>query len=113
VRRRCADLGVQDALFGVHDKLAAAHGLLETFGLGWRELAVIGDDWPDLPLMSRAAFACAPSNAHQEVKAVAHHLTAVPGGHGAAREFCDLLLVARGVYARLLAGQLVTLDGGR
>jgi 3-deoxy-D-manno-octulosonate 8-phosphate phosphatase (KDO 8-P phosphatase) len=113
VRRRCADLGIQDALFGVHDKLSAAQGVLQTFGLAWRELAVIGDDWPDLPLMSRAAFACAPSNAHQEVKALAHHLTAVPGGHGAAREFCDLLLVARGVYARLLAGHLFTLDGGR
>jgi 3-deoxy-D-manno-octulosonate 8-phosphate phosphatase (KDO 8-P phosphatase) len=113
VRRRCADLGVQDALFGVHDKLAAARGLMQSLALNWRELAVIGDDWPDLPLMTRAAFACAPANAHQEVKAVAHHLTTLSGGHGAAREFCDVLLVARGVYARLLAGHLMTLDGGR
>jgi 3-deoxy-D-manno-octulosonate 8-phosphate phosphatase (KDO 8-P phosphatase) len=42
---------------------------------------------------------------------VCHHVTATPGGHGAAREFCDLLLVARGVYASLLAGHLTTLDG--
>ena len=52
-----------------------------------------------------------PAQAHAEVRAVCHHVTATPGGHGAAREFCDLLLVARGVYASLLAGHLTTLDG--
>lgn len=111
VRRRCADLGVTEALFGVHDKLQAGAELLERLGLGWQELAVIGDDWPDLPLLTRCAFACAPAQAHAEVKAICHHVTATPGGHGAAREFCDLLLIARGAYARLLAGHLTTLDG--
>ena len=64
------------------------------------------------PAHLRFAFACAPAQAHAEVKALCHHVTATPGGHGAAREFCDLLLVARGAYARLLAGHLTTLDGG-
>jgi 3-deoxy-D-manno-octulosonate 8-phosphate phosphatase (KDO 8-P phosphatase) len=112
VRRRCADLGVTEALFGVHDKLQAGAELLAHLGLDWHELAVIGDDWPDLPLLARCAFACAPAQAHAEVKALCHHVTVTPGGHGAAREFCDLLLVARGAYARLLAGHLTTLDGG-
>jgi len=111
VRRRCADLGVTEALFGVHDKLQAGAELLARLGLGWHELAVIGDDWPDLPLLARCAFACAPAQAHAEVKAICHHVTATPGGHGAAREFCDLLLIAHGAYARLLAGHLTTLDG--
>jgi 3-deoxy-D-manno-octulosonate 8-phosphate phosphatase (KDO 8-P phosphatase) len=53
--------------------------------------------------MRRAALSCAPANAHVEVKAVAHHVTAATGGHGAARELCDLLLVASGRYAGLLA----------
>ena len=73
--------------------------------------AVDGDDWPDLPLLTRAAFACAPANAHAEVRAVAHHVTAVPGGQGAAREFCDLLLMAAGRYGALFHGHLQTLDG--
>ncbi len=73
----------------------------------------MGDDWPDLPLMTRAAFACAPANAHAEVRAVAHHVTSLPGGHGAARECCDLLLTAAGRYAELLRGHLATLDGTR
>lgn len=112
VRRRCADLGVTDAVYGVHDKLAAAQALLQRHGLSWAEVAVIGDDWPDLPLLACCGFACAPAGAHAEVLAVARHVTQRPGGHGAAREFCDLLLVASGRYAALLAGQLNTLDGG-
>jgi 3-deoxy-D-manno-octulosonate 8-phosphate phosphatase (KDO 8-P phosphatase) len=113
VRRRCADLGITEAVYGVHDKFAAACSLLARLDLGWDELAVIGDDWPDLPLLTRCAFACAPAGAHVEVQAVAHHVTRAPGGYGAAREFCDLLLMASGRYAGLLDSHLVTLDDGR
>lgn len=111
VRRRVADLGLAHAAYGAGDKLAAAEALLAQLGLAWDEVAAIGDDWPDLPLLERAAFACAPANAHAEVRAVAHHVTAAGGGHGAAREFCDLLLVAAGRYAGLLQQQRRTLDG--
>ena len=111
VRRRVADLGITHAFYGVHDKLAAADTLMRTLQLDWDALAAMGDDWPDLPLMTRAAFACAPSNAHAEVKAIAHHITQASGGSGAARECCDLLLMATGRYAALLRGHLATLDG--
>lgn len=113
VRKRVADLGIAHAVYGAHDKLAAAAGVMQALQIGWESLAVMGDDWPDLPLMTRAAFACAPSNAHVEAKAVAHHVTSSAGGHGAARECCDLLLTAAGRYAELLHGHLVTLDDGR
>jgi len=112
VRRRVNDLGIAHAVYGVHDKLAAAQHLMDTLGIGWEAMAAIGDDWPDLPLLARAALACAPANGHVEVRAIAHHVTAAAGGHGAAREFCDLLLSATGRYAALLRGHLVTLDGG-
>jgi len=111
VRRRVADLGLVHAVYGAADKLAAAEAILATLGVGWAEVGAIGDDWPDLPLLTRAAFACAPANAHAEVRAVAHHVTAAAGGHGAAREFCDLLLMAAGRYGVLLESQLRTLDG--
>lgn len=113
VRRRVADLGLKHAVYGAKDKLAAALPVLQALGLQWNEVAAIGDDWPDLPLMTRAGFACAPLQAHAEVKAVAHHVTAAAGGHGAAREFCDLLLMANGRYAALLNSHLETLDGGQ
>jgi 3-deoxy-D-manno-octulosonate 8-phosphate phosphatase (KDO 8-P phosphatase) len=112
VRKRVADLGIQHAVYGAHDKLAAAAGVMKTLSIDWTGLAAMGDDWPDLPLMTRAAFACAPANAHVEAKAVAHHVTKAEGGYGAARECCDLLLTAAGRYAALLHGHLVTLDDG-
>ena len=110
VRRRLKDLGVTHAVFGAHDKLAVAEPLLAELGLSWEQVAVMGDDWPDLPLLVRAGLACAPANAHPEVRAIADHVTAVQGGHGAARECCDLLLWATGRYEALLHGHLQTLD---
>ncbi len=111
VRRRVADLRLAYAVYGAADKFAAANTLLGSLGIAWSEVAVIGDDWPDLPLMQRAGFACAPPNAHIEVRAIARYITAANGGEGAAREFCDLLLMAGGHYAALLQGHLLTLDG--
>lgn len=111
VRRRVSDLGLTHALYGISDKLAAATPLLQAHGVDWPQVAAIGDDWPDLPLLTRAGFACAPANAHAEVLARVHHVTHRVGGEGAAREFCDLLLMAAGHYGALLRGQLATLDG--
>jgi len=110
VRRRVADLGLPHAVYGAQDKLAVATTLLQSLALDWADIAVMGDDWPDLPLMTRAAFACAPANAHAEVRAIAHHVTVARGGDGAARECCDLLLMASGRYVQLLQGHLTTLD---
>jgi len=110
LRRRLADLGITRTAFGATDKLAAAEPLLQQLQLAWDQTAVIGDDWPDLPLMSRARFACAVPGAHIEVRAAAHHVTTAYGGRGAAREFCDLLLCAAGRYAELLHTQRGSLD---
>jgi len=111
VRRRVADLGLAHAVYGAADKLAAAEGVLAALGLGWDAVAAIGDDWPDLPLLERAAFSCAPPQAHADVLAMVDHVTCAAAGHGAAREFCDLLLMAAGQYGRLLQAQRRTLDG--
>ncbi|HKW83458.1 MAG TPA: HAD hydrolase family protein [Burkholderiaceae bacterium] len=113
VRRRVADLGIEHAIYGAADKLAAATELMRTLNVGWDTLCAMGDDWPDLPLLQRAVFACAPANAHAEVRALVHHVTEARGGHGAARECCDLLLMAAGRYAEALRGHAVTLDAGR
>jgi 3-deoxy-D-manno-octulosonate 8-phosphate phosphatase (KDO 8-P phosphatase) len=112
VRRRVQDLGIAHAVYGVSDKLLAAQTLIAQLGVGWESIAVMGDDWPDLPLLTRCAFACAPANAHVEVKAIAHHVTVAAGGFGAARECCDLLLMAAGRYATAFRDHCQTLDGG-
>ena len=110
LRRRMADLGIAQVQYGVVDKLPAAAALLRGLAIDWADTAVMGDDWPDLPLFSQAAFACAPPNAHAEVLAAADHVTAARGGEGAVREGCDLRLTACGRYAALLEGHLGTLD---
>ena len=102
LRVRLAALGIVHAHFDVADKLVAAKACLEQLQLGWEQAAVIGDDWPDLALMQRCRFCAAPPNAHDEALARVDHVTRRAGGHGAAREFCDLLLVAAGGYGRYL-----------
>jgi 3-deoxy-D-manno-octulosonate 8-phosphate phosphatase (KDO 8-P phosphatase) len=102
LRARLHALGIGHVHLGQEDKLPVAEQTLQTLGLNWSQAAAMGDDWPDLPLMRRAAISCAPPNAHAEVLASAHLVTQVPGGQGAARQWCDLLLMANGRYVQLL-----------
>ncbi len=105
LRARLADLGVERAYCGVEHKRTVAQQSLDEMGLDWSHAAAMGDDWPDLGVMRACAFSAAPANAHAEVKAAAHYVTAQCGGHGAVRELADLLLMASGRYAGLLAAQ--------
>lgn len=102
LRVRLKALGVTHVHYGTEDKRPAAEQTLQALGLDWSQAAAMGDDWPDLPVLQRCAFACAPVNAHPEARALARYVTGAAGGQGAAREFCDLLLVASGLYAGLL-----------
>lgn len=106
LRVRLQALGITHAHFGTEDKAPAAEQSLRALGCTWEQAAAMGDDWPDLPMMCRAALACAPVNAQVEVRARAHFVTSSHGGQGAVREVCDLLLVASGHYADLLAAYL-------
>lgn len=101
LRRRLESLGVIHVHYGTEDKAPAAELTLKSLGLQWHEAAAMGDDWPDIAVMRRCAFACAPANAHLEARTMAHYVTHARGGDGAAREFCDLLMVASGKYAGL------------
>jgi 3-deoxy-D-manno-octulosonate 8-phosphate phosphatase (KDO 8-P phosphatase) len=102
LRARLDALGITQAFFGTEDKRPAAEQALRQLGLDWDQAAAMGDDWPDLPVMRRAAVSCAPPQAHAEARAAAQYVTQAPAGQGAAREWCDLLLTATGHYARLL-----------
>ena len=103
LRLRLEALGITHVHFGTEDKRPAAEKTLAALNLKWSHSAAIGDDWPDLPVMRRCAFSASPPHAHAEVKAISHHVTTAPAGHGAVRELCDLLLTASGRYASLLA----------
>lgn len=101
LRVRLAALGIEHAYFGTEDKRPAAEQTLHTLGLTWAQAAAMGDDWPDLSVLTRCGLACAPPNAQVEVLARADFVTTRAGGDGAVRELCDLLLVASGQYVKL------------
>jgi 3-deoxy-D-manno-octulosonate 8-phosphate phosphatase (KDO 8-P phosphatase) len=106
LRERLKALQIHHAVFGTHDKLSAAEKVINQMGLSWRQCAVMGDDWPDLPMLCRAQLACAPANAHIENRHVAHWVSALRGGEGAVREMGDLILTAQGRYAQFYTAAL-------
>lgn len=103
LRARLQALDISQTFLGVQDKLEIGRQVLQSHRLEWREAAAMGDDWPDLGLMLACAFSAAPANAHIEVRALAKYVTQAKGGAGALREVADLLLMASGRYAALLA----------
>jgi 3-deoxy-D-manno-octulosonate 8-phosphate phosphatase (KDO 8-P phosphatase) len=103
LRTRLRELGLLErSVLGRADKLPGAARLLRDLDVSWEQTAVMGDDWPDLPLLVRARLAACPPVAHPEVRARTHYRTQAAAGFGAVRELCDLLLVAQGQYRRLL-----------
>ena len=95
VEKRMSELGVQHVIQGNSDKVAAFEALAAELGISDTEAVYVGDDLPDLPLLSRVGFSVAVSNAHAEVKAASDYTTDKAGGFGAVREVCDLVLNAR------------------
>ena len=106
VAKRGSDLGIALLRQGVHDKRKAFEQMLAELGLTPADCGFMGDDVIDLPVMTRVVFAASVPNAHHEVRARAHFVSAVAGGSGAAREVCDFLLRAQGNYEAALAPYL-------
>jgi len=102
LRRRIAELSIEHAHYGVDNKLLMAENCLQSLGMNWSHAAAMGDDWPDLPVLLRSAFAFAPAQAHAELLSRVDHVCSVPAGGGAVREACDLLLMAKGHYTPAL-----------
>jgi 3-deoxy-D-manno-octulosonate 8-phosphate phosphatase (KDO 8-P phosphatase) len=93
---RMRELGVQYVLQNCADKLAALHRLLSETGNDAAHTACIGDDIADVPVMKEVALPLAVADAHPSACNAARWVTRLPGGFGAVREVCDLLLRARG-----------------
>ncbi len=101
VQRRADELQIKHVYQGNADKRAAFADLLKKLALNVNQVAYVGDDFPDLPLLNKVGLAVAPNDAHTEIKAAAHWTTQNAGGHGAVREVCDLLLQAQGHWQTL------------
>ena len=99
VSRRAAELSIAHVVQGADDKVAAFGKLAVQCGVRAEECSFMGDDLPDLGVLRACGLAVAPANAVDEVKAVSHYVTLAPGGHGAVREFCELVIRARAQLA--------------
>lgn len=95
VERRAADLGIVDLFQGSIDKLTPYENVKKKYSLTDAEIAYIGDDLLDLPLLQRVGFSAAPANAVRDVKMKVDYVAKVKGGHGAVREVIDLILKAQ------------------
>ncbi len=95
VQRRADELGIRHVRQGVADKAAVLDELLRETGAKLEEVACVGDDTPDVPILRKARLAVAVADAHAAAIAAAHLVTQAKGGRGAVREVCDLLLEAR------------------
>jgi 3-deoxy-D-manno-octulosonate 8-phosphate phosphatase (KDO 8-P phosphatase) len=98
VRRRGEELKIGDLYQGSMDKVAALNELLGKHELTLDNIAYVGDDLNDLPVLSRAGLACAVANAVPEVKARAHYVASREGGRGAVREIIEYILKAQGKW---------------
>jgi 3-deoxy-D-manno-octulosonate 8-phosphate phosphatase (KDO 8-P phosphatase) len=100
---RAAELRVEELLQVPGPRKAAAFAeLLERRGIGWEEVAFVGDDIADLPILRRVGLPIAVANAVPEVKQVAAYVTRAAGGHGAVREVIETLLRAREEWSDIL-----------
>ena len=106
VAHRARQLGMTHLAQGVRDKAAALANILVQTGLDARQIAYMGDDWLDLPVLRQVGLAVAVADAVAEVRQAAHYITQAPGGRGAVREVCELILEAQDKRQDLLAAFL-------
>lgn len=102
VSRRAAELGMSVVRQGVQDKGAALVEILAEQELRAEEVAYIGDDVNDLPVITQVGLSAAPADAPFEVRNAAFMVTEAPGGRGCLREFLEAILRARGDWERVL-----------
>jgi len=92
VEKRAERLQVDDLIQGSYNKLEALERILLKYSFKWEEVAFVGDDINDIPVLKKAGFSAAPANATKLNKKIVDFVTKSDGGHGAVREVCDLLL---------------------
>ena len=102
VQRRAEKLKIDYCFLGIKDKVAQAEALCAELGIGLGEVAFIGDDLNDLPLLRRVGFSASPVNTPDYVKREVDYVTTAHGGYGAFREFVEKLLTDMGLLDNLI-----------
>ena len=102
VERRAHELGITEVYQRCHIKSAAYEHLTEKLNITDDEIAYIGDDIVDISIMKKVGLPVAVADAEEETKAAAMIITKTPGGRGAVREICDLILKSKGGWESLI-----------
>ena len=113
VARRANDLGITLLIQGREDKFSALQEMLKDFPCDLEEIAFMGDDYPDLAVMSRVGLALTVPNAVPTVREHAHWQSHAKGGEGAVREACDMIMLAQGSFEAALAHYLPVGSGNK
>jgi 3-deoxy-D-manno-octulosonate 8-phosphate phosphatase (KDO 8-P phosphatase) len=95
VEHRAKDLGITEVHQGVHDKLSIFEAILRSRSLRYENIAFVGDDIVDVPVLKRAGFSVAVADAAEHVKKCVDYITHNSGGAGAVREVCEMILEAQ------------------
>jgi 3-deoxy-D-manno-octulosonate 8-phosphate phosphatase (KDO 8-P phosphatase) len=104
--KRLKDLGIAHAYLGTQDKLAAYEDLKQKLKLQDHQVAYLGDDLPDLPVITRVGLGMTVANASEIMRKNASFVTKAKGGKGAAREVCEIIMNAQGTYQAILDSYL-------
>jgi len=102
LQQRCEDLGIEILFQKINNKLKVAENILAELGLNWQNVAYMGDDWNDFPVMEKAAIKAVPKNVIPNFQKQADFVSQYNGGDGAVREFIEYLLRSRGEYEEVL-----------
>jgi len=106
VAMRARDLKLEFVYQGQAFKMQAVRDVMEKEGVALEEIAYVGDDVIDLPVMRACGFAVAVANAREQVKAEAHYVTPHRGGYGAARDAIEFILAAKGLLEECIAASI-------
>lgn len=103
LEKRGEDLGIEECHGGRHLKLPLLQDIMDKKDLGWENVAFVGDDMIDLPILCKVGLPLAVANAQPEVKAIAAYTSPAAGGNGAVRQMVRQILIAQGVWPKILS----------
>jgi len=100
--RRCKELKIDFLYQGVKNKVEVAEKIIKESGINWRNVAFMGDDWNDYPLMKLVYISATTNNAFPEIKKEVHFVSQRDGGNGAAREFIEYILKGQSKFSLVI-----------
>ncbi|MBN2647399.1 MAG: HAD hydrolase family protein [Thiotrichales bacterium] len=98
VAKRCQDLKIEHLYQGVPDKLPSFLDLVKKLGLQLDQIAYVGDDILDLPILMRVGLSITPADGESEVKSRVDYISPYKGGQGVVREVCEILMRSQGTW---------------